>query len=104
MKALHDTCVRNNGRDGIGGFLHYNGFYFLQVLEGEQAKVSSCFNRISKDVHHGNLVVIGAEFIEKSTYPVWTIGLEGGMKNPSKDVFLAHFASSKVDPAAILPA
>jgi Sensors of blue-light using FAD len=104
MKVLHETCVRNNGRDSIGGFLHYNGYYFLQVLEGERDKVSACYHRIASDPRHTNMVLIGSEVIEQLTYPSWTIGLDVGLKNPTKEVFLEHFASSKIDPAAMMSA
>jgi Sensors of blue-light using FAD len=97
MKSLNDSCVRNNARDSIGGFLHYNGFYFLQVLEGEQAKVITCYERIVKDPRHNNLVLIGAEHVEKPIYPEWSIGLDSGINFPTKEVFLANFAASTVD-------
>jgi Sensors of blue-light using FAD len=101
MRRLLDTCERNNVRDGIGGFLHYNGVYFLQVLEGERDVVRACYQRISADGAHTNLVLIGAEEIAARKFESWTMGLGAGLGNPTKETFLANFAASKVDPAVM---
>ena len=101
MRRLLDACERNNVRDGIGGFLHYNGTYFLQVLEGNSDVVRACYARIRADVTHVNLVLIGAETIVARKFEGWTMKLDAGTENPSKDVFLANFATSTIDPALI---
>lgn len=101
MRSLLATCERNNMRDEIGGFLHYNGHYFLQVLEGEADVVIGCYRRISADIHHRNLVVLGAEHIETRSFGNWKMGLEAGLQYPTKDVFKANFASSKLDPVLV---
>ena len=97
MKRLIDACERNNPRDHIGGFLHYNGVYFLQVLEGEQDVVRACYARIKADETHNNLVLIGAETVTDRKFADWTMGVNAGVANPSKDTFLENFASSTVD-------
>jgi hypothetical protein len=103
MKRMRDSCERNNGRDGIGGFLHYNGTYFLQVLEGEREVVSACYDRIRADGSHTNLVLIGAEPITVRKFESWTMDLDSGSSKPSKETFLANFAASTVDPSLIGP-
>ena len=101
MKRLIDACERNNPRDGISGFLHYNGVYFLQVLEGDQLRVRDCYERIRADETHKNLVLIGAERISERKFAEWTIDVNAGVSNPSKEVFLEKFASSTIDPALL---
>ena len=101
MRKLLDTCQTNNVRDKIGGFLHYNGIYFLQVLEGEQERVADCYARIAVDPAHRNLVLIGAEVVSERKFETWTMGLEPGAAHPTKDTFLANFAASTVDPAIV---
>lgn len=101
MKSLHDDCLRNNTHDNIGGFLHYNGYHFLQVLEGEKAKVVACYERIKNDKRHTNLKLVAAQFVDVPHYHEWTIGLEGGRQFPTKDVFAANFAASIVDPTVL---
>ena len=104
MRRLIEACERNNKRDGIGGFLHYNGVYFLQVLEGERGVVRACYERIMADPTHMNLVLIGAEQIDDRKFKDWTMGVNAGVTNPSKETFLANFAASKVDPSIMATA
>ena len=101
MRRLLDACERNNPRDGIGGFLHYNGFYFLQVLEGERALVRACYDRILVDIAHINIVLIGAEAITTRKFEQWTMSLEPGRESPSKETFLSNFAASTIDPGLL---
>jgi hypothetical protein len=101
MKSLHDECLRNNTHDNIGGFLHYNGYHFMQVLEGEQAKVIACYQRIANDKRHTNLKLVAAQFVDVLQYHEWKIGLEGGRQFPAKEVFLENFAASIIDPTVL---
>ena len=103
MRRLIDACERNNPRDEISGFLHYNGIYFLQALEGERDKVRACYDRIRADSAHMNLVLIGAEDIAARKYQDWTINVNPGAQHPTKDMFLENFALSKVDPDVLAP-
>jgi Sensors of blue-light using FAD len=98
MQRLRTSCERNNTRDGIGGFLHYNGHYFLQVLEGPRDLVSACYDRIKADTSHHNLVLIGAEPVDERKFETWTMQLDPGVNSPSKDTFMSNFATSVVDP------
>ena len=101
MRRLLDTCDRNNKRDGISGFLHYNGTYFLQVLEGTKDLVRACYARIHADETHHNMVLIGAEPISARKFDVWAMELNSGVSHPSREVFLENFAASTVDHALI---
>lgn len=101
MRRLIDACERNNARDGISGFLHYNGVYFLQVLEGEPSVIRSLYQRIHADEAHKNLVLIGAEEIEERKFEGWSLDVDPGVSKPSKEKFLANFATSKVEPAVL---
>ncbi len=101
MKALHDDCLRNNTHDKIGGFLHYNGYCFMQVLEGEQAIVAACYRRIMNDARHTNIKLVAAQFVAEPHYQEWKIGLEGGRQFPAREVFLENFAASTIDPTVL---
>ena len=103
MRRLLDACERNNARDGIGGFLHYNGVYFLQVLEGESDVVRACYTRIAADGTHHNLVLIGAEAVQTRKFETWQMGLNAGIANPTRELFLDKFATSTVDPRVLAP-
>jgi Sensors of blue-light using FAD len=101
VRQLLGTCHKNNSRDNITGFLHYNGFYFLQVLEGGRAVVSACYHRIAADPRHHNIVLINAEDVATRAFPTWAMGLHEGMNDRTREIFLRYFASSKVDPETI---
>jgi hypothetical protein len=65
---------RNNLRDQITGFLIYREGYFLQLLEGPEAKVRECFARIQKDHRHRALVLQGEAHSSERMMPDWSMG------------------------------
>jgi Sensors of blue-light using FAD len=101
LRQLLTTCHTNNGRDGLTGFLHFNGFYFLQVLEGSRAAVSACYHRIAADPRHSNIVLISCSDVRERLFPSWSMGLHEGMNERTKEIFLRYFATNKVDPEII---
>ncbi|MEL6622182.1 MAG: BLUF domain-containing protein [Pseudomonadota bacterium] len=101
VRQIIAASHRNNGRDNITGFLHYNGYYFLQVLEGGRASVSACYHRISQDPRHTNIVLISAEDVRERLFPSWSMGLHEGMDKRTKEIFLRYFATEEVDPETI---
>lgn len=101
VRQLLATCHKNNSRDNITGFLHYNGYYFLQVLEGGRAVMSSCYHRIAADPRHNNICLISAEDVTTRAFPTWSMGLHEGMDDRTKEIFIRYFASAKIDPETI---
>jgi hypothetical protein len=85
----------------LTGFLHYNGFYFLQVLEGGRAPVSAVYHRIAADPRHSNIVMISCMDVRERLFPSWSMGLHEGMDDKTKLIFMRYFATSKVDPETI---
>ncbi|MBX9926973.1 MAG: BLUF domain-containing protein, partial [Hyphomicrobiaceae bacterium] len=81
--------------------LHYNGFYFLQVIEGGRAQFSSTYHRIAADPRHGNIVLVSCLDVRERLFPTWSMGLHEGMNDRTKEIFMRYFASSKVDPETI---
>jgi hypothetical protein len=63
---------RNNHADGISGMLLYDGYHFLQALEGDAVRVRHAFDRIKDDPRHRAVVllscreIVGHAFGEKS--------------------------------------
>lgn len=49
---------RNNHADGLTGLLLYDGYHFLQVLEGEDARVRTAYDRIKADPRHRAVVLL----------------------------------------------
>lgn len=100
-RQLLSTCHKNNARDGLTGFLHYNGYYFLQILEGGRASVSACYHRIAADPRHGNIVLISCMDVHERLFPSWSMGLHEGMGDRTTEIFMRYFATSHVDPETI---
>lgn len=74
IPAILESAVRHNGEDGITGMLLFSRGNFLQVLEGEEARVRATFERISKDPRHRNLVVLTEETVPERHFSHWSMG------------------------------
>lgn len=101
MRALLRTCHRNNSASNITGILHYNGTFFLQVLEGGRAEVSAIYHRIAADPRHINIILIDCSEARERLFPVWSMGLHEGSDQRSKDIFMRYFASDEVNPETV---
>ncbi|MEL6375029.1 MAG: BLUF domain-containing protein [Pseudomonadota bacterium] len=101
VRQIIATSHTNNARDNITGFLHFNGFYFIQVLEGGRAALSSCYHRIAADPRHTNIVLITAEDVRERLFSTWAMGLHEGMDERSREIFLRYFATDKFDPETV---
>ncbi|MEL6678432.1 MAG: BLUF domain-containing protein [Pseudomonadota bacterium] len=101
MRDLIASCHRNNTPNNITGILHYNGTYFLQVLEGGRAEVSSTYHRIAKDPRHINVILISCSDVRERMFPTWSMGLHEGMDDKTKRVFLRYFSNAEVNPETV---
>ncbi|MGP3699751.1 BLUF domain-containing protein [Rhodobacter sp. NSM] len=64
-----------NPRFGITGILFYNGFHFVQTLEGPRSGCNELFSCISRDPRHEELVTFGLSEIERRRFPDWSMQL-----------------------------
>jgi hypothetical protein len=101
LDELLVTCKRNNAMMNVTGILHYNGSYFLQVLEGGRAEVSSIYHRIAADPRHINIILISCQDVRERIFPSWSMGLHEGMGEETRKIFMRYFPSSTVNPEAI---
>jgi Sensors of blue-light using FAD len=101
LDELLVTCKRNNAPMNVTGILHYNGSYFLQVLEGGRAEVSAIYHRIAADPRHINIILISCQDVRERIFPTWSMGLHEGMGEETRKIFLRYFASSTVNPEAV---
>lgn len=58
LRAIHDDAVRGNQSHGLTGFLLYRGGNFMQILEGDEAKVRARFEKIQSDHRHKDIYVL----------------------------------------------
>jgi hypothetical protein len=101
MEELLTVCQRNNAPMNVTGILHYNGSYFLQVLEGGRAEVSAIYHRIAADPRHINIILISCQDVRERIFPTWSMGLHEGMDEETKGIFLRYFPNNTVNPEAV---
>jgi len=65
---------RRNEADDITGMLIYDTETFYQILEGEEAEVEACFDRISRDPRHEILAEAGRQLIVERAFKSWRMG------------------------------
>jgi len=58
LLAIITAAQRNNPRFGITGLILFNGFNFMQCVEGERGAVNDCLRRIERDDRHSGLAII----------------------------------------------
>jgi hypothetical protein len=84
----------NNARAGLTGMLLYHQRSFLQVLEGEAAKLDTVFARISKDDRHTRLVILLRQPVPARQFEQWAMGFVAEKqiadKLPGFSDFLQH--------------
>ncbi len=101
INQLIATCHKNNSKTTLTGMLHYNGNYFIQVIEGSRADVSFTYHRIAQDPRHQNILLIACNDVRERSFPGWSMGLHEGMNDRTKQIFLRYFASDRVDPSQV---
>lgn len=73
LAALLALSREKNAARQISGLLLYDGGKFLQLLEGAEAEVRSCFDNISRDERHKwiSLVMTGPQ--DKRDFAGWSM-------------------------------
>jgi hypothetical protein len=75
LADILQTAQRINKLRGITGMLlHANGSV-LQVLEGEDAEVSTTFASIERDTRHRDIFMLTKQGIAQRQFGAWTMGL-----------------------------
>jgi hypothetical protein len=64
---------RNNHADGITGLLLYDGYRFLQALEGEPHRVQRAFDRIKADPRHRAVVLLSSYEVTARSFGDWSM-------------------------------
>ena len=101
INSLIETCKRNNRHQNLTGLLHYNGDHFVQVIEGGRGEVSALYNRIARDPRHSNMILLSCSDVRERMFPTWSMGLQQGMSDQTRKVFLRYFATDVVDPETV---
>ena len=73
MVNLLEASSRNNGRNGITGFLVFDGQKFLQLVEGEQENLDALMERLARDPRHCNIRRLDDRATDRRYCPNWTM-------------------------------
>ncbi|MFY9291944.1 MAG: BLUF domain-containing protein [Methylorubrum rhodinum] len=100
MREILSVSQRNNSRDGITGFLIFDKTWFIQILEGERARVTETYNRIARDTRHSAATIINVRDVQARLFPNWTMG--GAMRTPEvQEVYLQHGFGGALQPSRL---
>ena len=73
LDAIFTSSTRNNRRNKITGCLAHPDGKFVQVLEGDAARLDELMKRIRADKRHKDVTVLGEWAIEQRLFPNWTM-------------------------------
>ena len=79
---LQHARARNRA-DDVTGLLVYHDGVFVQVLEGPDAAVEACFERIKDDPRHGEIWEIARYPAQKRSFQSWCVGMSEPSRMPS---------------------
>ena len=66
----------NNSKLGISGMLLCKDGNFLQVLEGEEAKVIALYQKIARDPRHRECKTLFQDHSSERNFPEWSMGFK----------------------------
>lgn len=102
---LLNTARASNQETGITGMLLFDGKVFLQVIEGQTARVDDLFTHIKRDSRHHDVVTLLHRPIATREFPPWSMGYshfsEESLKSltGANDFFGEALILSEVDPS-----
>jgi len=66
----------NNAVAGVTGLLLYDGYRFLQALEGDAAAVTKVYERIKADPRHRAVVLLSSREISERAFGDWSMAAQ----------------------------
>ncbi len=106
LKDIMEASTKNNKEDGITGLLCYGDSMFLQLLEGDQEKVSTTYHRIARDERHHGPLLIECQSISKRLFEVWSmqaIQLTDLNREQVNNIVLKYSGSALFRPNSMTP-
>lgn len=74
LDAILETARARNEAEGVTGLLIFNGFNFMQLLEGAAESVERVFASICRDARHTGVVRVLSGTADARVFPDWTMG------------------------------
>ena len=66
----------NNAAAGVTGLLLYDGYRFLQALEGPISEVNAIYTRVKADPRHRAVVLLSSREIEARVFGDWAMAAQ----------------------------
>jgi len=93
--SILEISQRNNQAQGITGFLHREGDYFIQYLEGPKTTLFETLARIGRDTRHTEFEVIAVGPVAQKMMPDWQMGFVDAEQLSLSDML--DISDSKID-------
>lgn len=100
VEAILDSSRKHNTAVSITGMLVFNGYFFLQCLEGERAAVSKIYHRIATDDRHHDVTLLSARDIGRRSFDAWAMGYVPD-QGFTRRIVLKYSETDTFDPASI---
>ncbi|OOQ61418.1 BLUF domain-containing protein [Mucilaginibacter pedocola] len=88
-QEIHNLLAKSRARNAsndITGILLYHEGNFIQLLEGEQAKVDETLERIAGDPSHKNIIVIDEGDLDERNFGAWSMGYQKATAKELADI------------------
>ena len=73
IQQILKVARENNSKQDVTGALLFNAGYFAQVLEGPRAEVERIFEKIQRDMRHGDVVVLENGYTQGRDFSEWSM-------------------------------
>jgi hypothetical protein len=98
--GLLNVSRARNKAAGLSGLLLYDQGCFLQVLEGEPARVSAMFAKIARDERHHRISTLSDAHVDTRSFAAWSMGFSNATPDLIRDVpGFSDFFRSLANPA-----
>jgi Sensors of blue-light using FAD len=75
LERIISSAREHNARNGITGYLMFDGVEFAQILEGDPSAVMGTFLRISANHQHDSIEVLMRGPLLERRFTAWDMGL-----------------------------
>lgn len=99
LAQILEVSRRNNGRDGLTGYLVSDGTWFLQILEGDDDRVNAALARIRADERQATSGSSAPAQIRTRSFPQWSMG--GSLKTPAMRAIFRRHHLEHIDPTTM---
>ena len=73
IQQILQVARENNRKQDVTGALLFNAGYFAQVLEGPRSEVERIFEKIQRDMRHGDVVVLENGYAQGRDFSEWSM-------------------------------